>query len=179
MALSKAEYNKTYWAANRDRLRAKNKQWRAANPEKIKAAKVMWDASNKEYIKEYDKARRAADPELSRAQSLEWSRANPEKKAAASADWAQRNKPKRVAYERNREASKLQRTPAWADMGWILHAYEVAADMTAKVGEPYHVDHEIPLQGKLVSGLHVYENLQVIPGVENIRKHNSFNPSTT
>ena len=35
---------------------------------------------------------------------------------------------------------------------------------------PVRVDHVYPLQGKWVSGLHVHENLQVLPGVENSRK---------
>lgn len=40
----------------------------------------------------------------------------------------------------------------------------------------HHVDHEIPLQGELVSGLHVAENLQYLTGPENMSKGNSFNP---
>lgn len=39
----------------------------------------------------------------------------------------------------------------------------------------WHVDHIIPLNGKKVSGLHVWNNLRVIPAIENLRKNNSFN----
>lgn len=38
----------------------------------------------------------------------------------------------------------------------------------------WHVDHIIPLKGKLVSGLHIWNNLAVIPKVENLRKGNSY-----
>jgi 5-methylcytosine-specific restriction endonuclease McrA len=37
-------------------------------------------------------------------------------------------------------------------------------------GIKWHVDHIIPLKGKLVSGLHVWNNFAVIPKVENLRK---------
>ena len=36
----------------------------------------------------------------------------------------------------------------------------------------WHVDHIIPLKGKNVSGLHVWNNFAVIPKVDNLRKGN-------
>ena len=38
----------------------------------------------------------------------------------------------------------------------------------------YSVDHIIPIQHELVCGLHVEHNLQIIPLIDNIRKHNKF-----
>lgn len=39
----------------------------------------------------------------------------------------------------------------------------------------WHVDHVIPLNGKNVSGLHIWSNLQVIPATLNLSKRNKEN----
>ena len=89
--------------------------------------------------------------------------------------WRKKNAPRVLAWCRERQAAKLQRTPAWlaADDHWMIEqAYELAALRTKMFGFPWHVDHIFPLRGKTISGLHVPTNLQVIPGVENLRKGN-------
>jgi hypothetical protein len=71
-----------------------------------------------------------------------------------------------------RRAAKLQRTPAWADHDRIANTYRLAADFGLEV------DHIVPLQGKLVSGLHTHHNLQLLTPTENVRKHAKFDPWT-
>lgn len=81
------------------------------------------------------------------------------------------------AKEVRRKAAKLQRTPAWLtdDDHWLIEqAYDLAAIRTKMFGFQWHVDHEIPLLGKNVSGLHVPQNLRVIPGLVNMSKGNKF-----
>jgi len=89
--------------------------------------------------------------------------------------WEKNNPVKILAHTRQQQTKRLMRYPKWlsTDDRWMIEqAYELAALRTKMFGFSWHVDHTIPLQGRLVSGLHVPTNLQVIPGVENIRKGN-------
>lgn len=91
--------------------------------------------------------------------------------------WNKNNKHLRQADSAKRRAAKLQRTPKWLtenDFDIIKREYELAAWCTKVTGEVYHVDHEIPLLGKNVSGLHVPSNLRVIRGSENMSKGNRY-----
>lgn len=81
------------------------------------------------------------------------------------------------ARVRARQAAKAKRTVSWvtAEEKWLINeAYELATLRTQMHGFSWHVDHIIPLRGKLVSGLHVPTNLQVISAVQNIRKANRY-----
>jgi hypothetical protein len=92
----------------------------------------------------------------------------------------QKGRATNLANHAKRRAAKIQRTPAWltVDDLWMLEqAYELAALRTKMFGFSWHVDHIIPLQGKLVSGLHVPTNVRVIPGADNVRKANRYLPA--
>lgn len=62
-------------------------------------------------------------------------------------------------------ARKLNAIPKWADMRDIKKFYDNCPN-------GYHVDHIYPLAGKDVCGLHVIENLQYLPALENLKKGN-------
>jgi hypothetical protein len=72
-----------------------------------------------------------------------------------------------TAHSRAYTLRKQRAMPTWADKAEIQRFY-------AARPEGMHVDHIIPLRGKTVSGLHVLENLQYLPGIENNKKSNAY-----
>ena len=92
-------------------------------------------------------------------------------------EWNKNNKDKINAYTAKRHTAKLNRTPAWLteqDLKDIESFYTKTQELTEETGIQHHVDHIIPLQGELISGLHVPSNLQIIPAKENLQKGNKF-----
>lgn len=77
------------------------------------------------------------------------------------------NKPAYRAKDAKYRASKLNRTPSWANLEKIKEFY-------LNCPKGYHVDHIIPLQGETISGLHVENNLQYLPASENLSKGNKW-----
>lgn len=118
--------------------------------------------------------------EAHRRKTRKWKEANLEKTRAlnrASAAKQRAEHPeKTTAHARKAQTARLKRYPAWADDEKIQKVYADAKTMSEITGEPWHVDHIVPLQGKTVSGLHVHYNLQILPGAENLQKHNKFEP---
>jgi hypothetical protein len=117
------------------------------------------------------------NPEKIKKSKQKWSQQNPEKKKKANRGWQQNNKFLVAKYARTRQATKKQRTPTWANQSEITMWYEVA-EVLSRSGVKFHVDHVVPMQGKTVSGLHVPENMQVLPASLNISKNNQWNWET-
>lgn len=89
----------------------------------------------------------------------------------------QRNKEMYLGYTISRRYNQRQATPLWdkelTDFT-IKEAYSLAKIRKKETGIDWHVDHIIPLKGKLVCGLNVWNNIQLLPAEINLRKKNNY-----
>jgi hypothetical protein len=117
-------------------------------------------------MREYDAKNAEARTAKARASYL----ANADEVKAANSAYRKANLPKVMVWNNARRAAERRATPAWADTEAMACFYELAAIYAKALGEAFHVDHIVPLRGKRVCGLHVQDNLQVLPAAENLRK---------
>lgn len=73
------------------------------------------------------------------------------------------------ARQQEYRGERSLRIPAW----YLYQKKDIEA-FYANCPQGYQVDHIIPLRAKLVSGLHVLENLQYLSIEENLRKNNKY-----
>jgi hypothetical protein len=152
---------------------------RAAKAAKERKPKKKWSEYPVEQRTAWLKKYKATNKEAVAQRSKEYADRNRMEIKARAKVYRQKTKDMQAEYVRRRQAAKMQRTPKWLteDDVWMMReAYKLAKIRTDMFGFSWHVDHVLPLQGKTVSGLHVPTNLQVIPWIENVRKHNKVNP---
>lgn len=83
-------------------------------------------------------------------------------------------RPIKVVHKIQVSHSRLQATPPWVELKELAKFYELRDKMFLKTGIEHHVDHIIPIKGKIVCGLNVPWNLQVLTAKENLRKGNRW-----
>ena len=185
------EYKKRWAEEHKEAVRLSREKWRKANPdkdrlskelynqrnaEKVRAMRRIWKSANKKKLALASKLYRERNLANCLARELAYRAKNRERENQRTARWA-KNNPARVAFlARKHQTAKRNATPKWANEFFIEEAYLLAALRTKLTGIKWHVDHIVPLQHPLVCGLHVEQNLQVIPAEHNRVKSNRYWP---
>lgn len=116
--------------------------------------------------------------EAAKLRTLEWRKNNPEKlrehnKKNSTQHYLENKQTYFFKAELRKERVK-RATPEWANLEDIFRVYELCRAISKTTGIPHEVDHAIPLQGKDVCGLHVFQNLQIVPQKHNRQKSNTW-----
>lgn len=178
---------------------SRNADWQRENKCHVRA----YQASRQDVILAQRRVRYQNSPELQREKSLasyhanaserrvkfkEWRQNNSGRVRAVNRAWreanadylreyARTNSAKINANSKARRARLIMALPGWltaADFDLIRSIYADAARLSKSTGVAHHVDHEIPLRGRLVCGLHVPANLRVVTAAINLSKGNRY-----
>jgi hypothetical protein len=90
-------------------------------------------------------------------------------------EWVRDNPGRVAARGRRYQAAKRGAVPPWTTLEMereIVALYEAAARLSSTSEERFEVDHIVPICSKIVCGLHVPWNLQLLPSSENKKKGN-------
>lgn len=162
MKLSKSESNRKYREANKEKIAFSKAAWCERNKEHKKAKAKEWYANNRELTIQRSQEAYYSNHEEGKAKHRKNYVARP-------ADYIRR--------AMTRQRGLLQATPTWdSELTELVFTEAVhLCKLKEKLcGVKFHVDHIIPLKGKLVCGLHTWNNFQVMPAVENKSKGNKY-----
>lgn len=165
------EKRRQYDLSNKEHLYRYNKEYYDNNKEKIKKRrKILLLNKNKEFKKLLHEShvllwKKLFLQEVKRKRRAETARQVYSKKSDLF-----------CLKSASRRASKLNATPSWANIFFIQEIYSLARLRSKLTGIKWHVDHIVPLNNKIVQGLHVENNLRVVTYKENVIKSNRFWP---
>jgi hypothetical protein len=155
------ESSKIYRFANKATINRRTRKWAIDNSERSAKNQQRWISENPERVKSGSRIRYLRRAKLTPAQAKQKRDSNPGRYCG---------------YTAKRRALKLKATPSWNDEEKIHEIYLQCKFMNLTSDVRYEVDHIVPLQSKIVSGLHCIANLQILPMLENRRKSNSYWP---
>lgn len=154
-----------YYSLNKKEEANRYKKYAQKNSEKIAKKKKETREKNFAKVQEYSKDYYAKNREARLKKNADWYKKNSKNEDVIA--WIRSKSSKR-------RAAKINAVVPWTDDKEIKKVYAKAREMTKMSGIKYEVDHVIPLQGKMVCGLHVMDNLEIITKEKNREKRNYF-----
>ena len=160
-------YKRAWYEKNIDKKKASDRARYLAKKEEIKAMVKVYAENNKEKVFKYQQEYRTKNATILK-----------EKRKDYFIEYRIQNRGF-IAFNnrRRKDQLKFNQTPLWTNLKEINIIYRQAKRLSNIEGRQYHVDHIIPLNGELVSGLHVIENLRIILAKENLSKGNKYEPA--
>jgi len=146
-------------------------KWREANRDKTRKAQSKYYESHRDECIQRSMSCRKAKHEEYNTKTLEWQQANIEKVLETRRAWYKTNSAKEIARVRRRQG-RIKHCEIFMNQGELAEIQGMYD--YCKIFKGYEVDHVVPLNGEVVSGLHVLNNLQVLPISENRSKSNKY-----
>lgn len=157
--------DKAKYLEKRDEKLKKRAAYVAKNKEKIDAWQKDFREANRELLRERGRLNRLSRVTDVRERQREYYASN----SASMRSKASKKRASRALRTAFFGAEHKAKTEAVS-----LAFQELSVKLTEKTGENFNVDHMIPLRNKLVCGLHVWNNLQLIPEDLNLGKGNKL-----
>ena len=139
--------------------------------EKRKANQKRYYLKNKELCDARVRKSHSKNLNYYSAKSMQWANENKERNLQNRRNYYSRNSASEIARVRRRQG-RIKHGELFmnqAEQVEVQGMYDFC-----KIFKSFEVDHIVPLNGKIVSGLHVLRNLQVLPMVLNRSKGNKF-----
>lgn len=144
-----------YYAANTDKVKARNAAWNSANPEKAKENSAAYRAANSKKVKASAAARYAANSEKVNAKNAAWRAANPEACRI---------------IKQNRRA-RIRGDGGTLSKGLAERLFKLQRGKCACCGKPLgddcHLDHIMPIS---LGGKNEDSNVQLLRSTCNLQK---------
>lgn len=171
------EYNGDYYVDNSDVIKENTSEYYYANHEEGLEYRRNYHHENYQNFKEKKKEYQLANYEYFQKYYEEYYLEHREERLECVRLYVFLNRGKVNALKALYRAMKLQATPKWLTKEHkqqIQEIYIESTRLTKETGIKHVVDHIIPLQGRIVSGLHVPWNLQILTFSENSKKSNKL-----